>query len=69
MKTKLLRKLRQKHTIYSCTIDVIKEIYSVSPLNRYKGDDPQDAIWCSYSYNNAKEKQRELILESLKEYK
>lgn len=66
MKTKLLRKLRKEYSICSCTIDVIKTIYSVSPLNRYRNGDPQDAAWCSFSYENAVIKQRELILEHIK---
>ena len=68
MKVKLLKKLRKKHQIRCCTVDVIKTLYSVTPLNHYKGGDPGDATWCSYGYDRAVEKQRELILASLHYY-
>ncbi len=65
MKTKLLKKLRDRHQIVWCAIDIIKVLYSVKPLNRYRTGDPEDAKWCSRSYDNAVKKQRELILQSL----
>jgi hypothetical protein len=67
MKTKLLRKLREKHHIVCCTVDVIRTLYSVTPLNHYRGNNPGDAEWCTFGYDRAKEKQRELILQSLHE--
>ena len=65
MKAKLLRKLREKHQIRCCTVDIIRTLYSVTPLHHYKGDNPGDAEFCTYGYNRAVEKQRELILASL----
>lgn len=68
MKTKLLKKLRDKHCIVSATIRVLNTLYSVKPLHVFpNGIDENDMVkWCMYSFDKAKEKQRELILESLK---
>ena len=71
MKVKLLKKLRNKHCIVSATIRVLTILYSVRPLHVFTNgvDEPDMVKWCTYSYEEARIKQRELILESLKKYK
>jgi predicted RecB family nuclease len=71
MKTKLLKKLRDKHMIVSTHIRVLTKIYSVKPLHKFpNGRDEVDMVeWCTYSYSEALKKQRELILKSLKKYR
>jgi len=70
MKTKLLKKLREKHCIVTAKIRVLTTLYSVKPLHKFPAgiDEPDMVKWYSYSHNEAKTKQRELILESLKKY-
>lgn len=71
MKVKLLKKLRDKHCIVFATIRVLTTLYSVKPLHVFQnGIDENDMVkWCTYSFDKAKEKQRELILKSLNKYK
>ncbi len=70
MKTKLLKKLRHKHAIVSAKIRLLTTLYSVKPLNEFEGKkDELDMVkWHTYSYEAAKNKQRELILQSLKNF-
>jgi len=70
MRIKLLKKLRKKHEIVTATIRVLTTLYSVKPLHVIHNgfDEPDMVEWYTYSYNEAKTKQMELILNSLKKY-
>ncbi len=65
MRTRILKKLRDKWVIVGSTIHVIKYVYSVKPLSRHPRGCPEDAEWFTYSYESAVLKQREMILSDL----
>lgn len=68
MKIKLLKKLRKKHQIREQEVHIIKILYSVTPLHRCWKCNEFEIPFSTYSYKEAKKKQRELILDSLKKY-
>ncbi|MFW5847499.1 MAG: hypothetical protein ACOCVF_01080 [bacterium] len=69
MKINILKRLREEHMIMGKRVHVIKFMYSVKPYHYYKNDEDFNPEWGSYSYDNAKIKQRELILKSLAKIK
>jgi len=69
MKTKLLKKLRKEHAIVGHEVHVIKYMYSIKSLHYYRNGEDWNPKWGSYSFEGAKAKQRELILESVKKYR
>ena len=66
MKTKLLKKLRNKFCVMSQDIDIIKTVYSVKGLDRYTEGDPTNAKFYSWDYKDAEKKSEELILRRIK---
>lgn len=68
MKVKLLKKLRKKHQIRRQEVHLIKILYSVTPLHKCRGCNEFEVPFSTYSLSEAKKKQRELILNSLKKY-
>jgi hypothetical protein len=65
MKTKLLKKLRKKWRIVGSPVHVIKYIYSLYPLSRHPVGEPDMAKWTTYSFDNAINKQREMIINNI----
>ena len=65
MRTKLLRRLRNKHQIRSQTVHVIKTMYSVTPLHKCVGCNEFEVPFATYSYKEAVKRQRELILDKV----
>jgi hypothetical protein len=43
-------------------------MYSVKPLHHYYNGEEWNPVWGSYSHNEAKYKQKELILKSVRKY-
>jgi len=68
MKTKLLKRLRKKYAIMGQTVHVIKYMYSVKPFHHYPQGEEFNPNWGSYSFDEAKAKQRELILKHVRKY-
>lgn len=50
------------------TVHVFKYIYSVKPLHSYSNGEEFNPEWGSYSLDEARKKQRELILNSVRKY-